>query len=125
MKKVKLTEAEFKVEKDTGKKTLREALAQDAGLPIIARVEDQIGPRYVGPLVEGYAWGSSLWSHSLTLNESGELELHITVEDADRIENNHKTDVKANILAKAKNANDELLATAEPIESEAVKGNRK
>jgi hypothetical protein len=127
MKKVKLTEAEFNTEKDSGqdKHTLREALAHDAGLPIIARIEDQIGPRYDGPLVEGYPWGSSLWSHGITLNESGELELHITAEDADRLDANRKTDVKANILAKVKNAENKLVASAEPIESEATRGNRK
>lgn len=109
MKKVKLTEVEFKVEKDSGegKKTLREALAQDAGLPILADIEDQIGPPYEGPDVEGYPWGSSLWSHTLALNESQELELQITANDADGLDANHKTDVKANILAKVKNAKEE------------------
>jgi hypothetical protein len=33
--------------------------------------------------------------------------------------------VKANILAKVKNAENKLVASAEPIESEATRGNRK
>ena len=123
MKKVKLTESEFKVEKDSGedKHTLREALAEDAGLPIDADISQQIGPRYDGPLVEGHPWGSTLWSHALT-EVDGELELQITQEDADRLDANHdggNGDVKANILAKVKNAKDDekkLVALKEEVQ---------
>jgi hypothetical protein len=125
MKKVKLTEAEFKTEKDTGKLTLREALAQDAGLPIDADISRQIGPRYVGPDVEGHPWGSTLWSHALTEAADGS-ELQITEEDADKLEVNHgggKGDVRANILAKIKNAKVEAIEVgeAEPIEAKESK----
>lgn len=123
MKKVKLTESEFKTEKDPGegKKTLREALAQDAGLPIDADPDDQIGPRYDGPDVEGHPWGSTLWSHDL-VDADGELELQITQEDADRLDANHdggNGGVKASILAKVKSAhNDPDLLAAQSLEPE-------